>query len=57
MSEERTGCPRQRAQGSRRRNHPDGGDEVGESYLLRHMKKMNIVVNGEVTERPKVLAC
>ena len=38
MSEKWTGCPRQRVQGSRRRNRRDAGDEVGESYLLRQIK-------------------
>ncbi len=33
------GWPRQRVQGSRRRNRCDAGDEVGESHPLRQLKQ------------------
>ena len=36
MSEERTGGPRQRVQGSRRRSRRDAGDGVGESWRPSH---------------------
>jgi len=36
MSEKRTGCPRQRVQGSRRRRWRDATDGVDESPPLRH---------------------
>ena len=41
MSEKRTGCPRQREQGSRRRSQRDAGDEVDESLAIRHFKLYN----------------
>ncbi len=41
MSEKRTGRPRQRVQGGRRRSQRDAGDKVGESPLLRQFNMLD----------------
>jgi len=43
---ERAGCPRQRAQGSRRRSRHEGGDVVGESLPLRKFQTIRSISLG-----------
>lgn len=47
MSEKRTGCPRQRVQGSRRRHERDVQAVVGESPWGRHIESASFEQSGE----------